>query len=356
MASNISVWQDEQLDRWNTRLSEVLLPHTVIMYVYIVLGVVGNLTVIYVYTFRIREQASDDRYFIPFLAVVDGLACLVSCVGNLIINSNPVRYSNAILCKGFYAGSYVTATSSGLLLTVIAIQRFQKLCRPLSSQMNLKTRRRSILIVLLSALVMSLPCFATFGIAKVSNEVTSNLTVHYCTEITVNGSQVIPRVYNTFLFLICVGNLIVLCTLYSLIGKKLYMHMKSRKRRQIEAEETLEYSTEAVTFHIEHLAVQTNRIQKVGNRFSVMFIIITVTYVVCFFTASGTLFWNSLDTKIWPTKSDWEMVVFRFTHTVFVINYLVNPIVYGFFDSLFRNQILTGVKRVKMLYLTDQRV
>ena len=50
---------------WNLNLAFVLIPNDVILSLYILLGVSWNLTYICVYL------KSDDRYFIPVLAVED---------------------------------------------------------------------------------------------------------------------------------------------------------------------------------------------------------------------------------------------------------------------------------------------
>jgi hypothetical protein len=63
------------LDEWNDEMTLNLIPDTLMLAVYLIVGICGNSIVIVVYAIHMNE-VSDERYFIPILATSDLIAVL----------------------------------------------------------------------------------------------------------------------------------------------------------------------------------------------------------------------------------------------------------------------------------------
>jgi hypothetical protein len=72
------------LDEWNDEMTLNLIPDTLMLAVYLVVGICGNSIVIVVYAIQMNE-VSDERYFIPILATSGDLSCFyLSCFDPLV--------------------------------------------------------------------------------------------------------------------------------------------------------------------------------------------------------------------------------------------------------------------------------
>lgn len=338
-----------RLDQWNDRLAWILVPDTVLLLLYMIFGLLGNAIVIYIYVYRFR-QTSDDRFFIPYLAAIDAMACIICGTANLLINFNPVQYTNAISCKVFFMLSQFAGSSSAIMLTIISVQRFQRICRPFKPQMTLKQKKASVLITLSSVFLLSLPCLVTNGITHVRND-SENITGHVCSTVDVMGSNVFPFAYNLLVLAVCVGNLFVLCTLYVMIGQAIYGRVKFRKGSKTAAISESSSSSGLADNPLRKnsaissvsLRTSSRRMQMAGHRLSLMFLIITVVYVLCFIPTLAVIVWDSLYKNVWLTNVDAGVVAFRFAYTLYIVNNIVNPVIYGFFDNTFRKEIVTWI-------------
>lgn len=91
--------RSRSLDQENQIAIEYSLPFTIILIVYMCLGVLGNSAVLYIYLRKFKSY-SDGRFFIPVLAVVDMTACVVNCSFHLSLTTSPLRYpSGNFGCK-----------------------------------------------------------------------------------------------------------------------------------------------------------------------------------------------------------------------------------------------------------------
>ena len=89
-----------------------------------IIGIIGNLHVLFVYTFRIKP--SNHRIFILSLAVLDMITCIVGMPFIIVDLRNPLTFTMVSACKVLRFVNYFICTSSALILTVIAIDRYVK--------------------------------------------------------------------------------------------------------------------------------------------------------------------------------------------------------------------------------------
>lgn len=357
------------VESWNEELARVILPDTVCLGVYLFIGLLGNSAVLYVYIARIY---SESRFFIPVLSAMDLITLVINCSFSMSINLLPVMFNSDIACKVMWFFAMTSTGVSAYTLLVIAVHRYLKICKPFAKQMTAKWKRLAIVIVIVVIVFLSLPCFLFYGASPVQKKDTQ-LTGYRCTSVTA-GLPKFALLFKGVLLLTILTELVSLIVLYSLIGRALFKQMKFSKSTKAvgrtEASETsVTYESATVETDDEkrsglHIAklneisvtvssdanktpnklkpVKGNSMQKrriPGIRISVMFMVITAVYIVSFLPKLIMMVWESRKSDFWQTMSDSEIGIFRFLYTLFVINNIANPFIYGFMDKKFQNEL-----------------
>ncbi|XP_069141696.1 cholecystokinin receptor type A-like [Argopecten irradians] len=404
--TNASVMAD-RLDDWNDTLSIHLIPVSVILMLYLVLGILGNSVVIYIHIFRLKTNWKE-RFFIPILAVVDLVTCVVSTSFSFSINMLPVKYSNDSGCKVVYFLNMTCTLMSAFMLVVIAANRYMKICKPFSKQMDMFWKKIAIACVIGAALVMSWPCFFFYGSREVYNDNTQILG-YRCTSVRGPWSAVQPLVFKATLVLLMVFVVVLLVVFYILIGRVVFRQMLLNKKKSSHYGPSGDcsqqgkspnsnstqssYTTEvpyinndsvtdnksqfdsgivspietnegpATVDYVCHQKSTTNEPKqdqsltysnvmkmsrtKTGNkspgapgtRLALIFMLITIVFIVCYVPKVGMMIYESQNEKFWIELSASELSGFRFIYTAFIINNIVNPIIYGFLDRRFRGEV-----------------
>lgn len=111
----------ESLVELNRKEAEQYLGGVIFVTVVMVVGIIGNMHVLFVYTFRI--QRSNHRIFILVLGVLDFITCTVGMPFIIFDLRNPLTFTVSSVCKLLRFTNYFTCTSSSLILVLIAIDR-----------------------------------------------------------------------------------------------------------------------------------------------------------------------------------------------------------------------------------------
>ena len=358
-------------EQWNDDLARALLPNTICLAVYLVIGILGNSTVLYIYIMRIY---SENRFFIPVLAVMDLFGVIVNCSFSISVNSLPVMYDSNIACKAMWFLAMLTTGTSAYTLLVIAVQRYLKICKPFGRQMTPRWKRIAIALVILVLIFLSLPAFVFYGSAPVERQdMDMNLTGFRCTSVTADMPKV-ALVYKFVLFLTILTELIVLIVLYSLIGRLLFRQtqfMGQKKPIAVTEASATSVTYESATAETDdedrkytpgnqyainkqivilsekpnggklktETEARTRKHRIPGFRISLMFMVITAVYVLSFIPKLTMMVWESRKSDFWQTMSDSEMGIFRFLYTLFIFNNIANPFIYGFMDKKFQTEL-----------------
>jgi magnesium-transporting ATPase (P-type) len=115
--------KDNLVEEWNSELAKALIPNDVLLSLYIILGIFGNVTVILVYGLRMKKK-TENRYFIPVLAVSDLTGVIVCSSFALALNMMQAQFYNTHLCKAWWFFAALTTSMSIFLLLIIAAQRY----------------------------------------------------------------------------------------------------------------------------------------------------------------------------------------------------------------------------------------
>ena len=109
------------LNELNNEKAKEFLGGVVFVSVMMVLGVLGNVHVLYIYF--TRKKPSNHRVFILVLAGLDLTTCTVGMPLVIAHLRNPLTFTWTFACKSLRFVNYFLCTSSCLLLLVIAVER-----------------------------------------------------------------------------------------------------------------------------------------------------------------------------------------------------------------------------------------
>jgi hypothetical protein len=395
----------EKLDEWNSKLASDLIPNSVILSLYILAGLFGNSAVILIYTFKMREN-KEDRYFIPFLAIADLWASLVCTSKGIAENMMQVTFNNTHLCKAWWFFAAFISFMSILILFIIAIHRYLKVCRPHGKQMTLKWKRSALGIALTLALIVSLPTIYFYGSVPFPND-DERIVGQRCTRLK-TANKTASLIFGGIVLITAVAIIVALIFFYLRIGYTILLHFKFIKNTckpdtsatlDAEISSKTEQSIVTIPRHkgplqgsdngnypikttitelSESLSSQTSvnrnektvttntkceenrklnkssgerikerKNQQVVQKFTLMFMLITIIFLVCDIPKGIIMLLEASNSNFWEEFSDSTRAGVLFVYRMYLINNIANPLIYAFLDEQFAKEIKSLIKICK---------
>lgn len=112
---------DDLLHVLNAKEAREHVGGVVFVTILMVLGIIGNVHVLVVYAFRMKP--SNHRIFILVLAAIDFTTCVVGMPFILVDLRHPLTFTLTAACKILRFINYFIASSSFMLMVVIAAER-----------------------------------------------------------------------------------------------------------------------------------------------------------------------------------------------------------------------------------------
>lgn len=389
-----------KVKEWNHEIAQSLIPNNIILSLYMVAGVLGNSIVIFIYSFKMKGN-KEERYFIPFLAMVDLWASLINASFAIAQNMMQASFDNDHLCKAWWFFSAFSTLTSALFLLIIAVHRYLKVCKPLGRQMTRTWKRFAMCMVLTFAFTLSVSLTNFYGSDPFLNEKLS-IYGHRCSRLE-SANKTESLVFGGVLLLILLTNIISLVCLYSKIGltirkhfkhTKIIVHLRTAKSseggafnsftgRDTPSNDTENKTgdtgsttvpqstpsndtenktgdtgsttvpqptctnTEVVTptdnngknFRPKVSSTKTRNQKRVIYKFTLMFMLITVIFLICFIPKAIVMLMEARDLSFWEKFSNTERSVLLFVYRIYILNNIINPFIYAFLDRRFSKQI-----------------
>lgn len=79
--------------------------------------------------------------------------------------------------------------------------------------------------------------------------------------------------------------------------------------------------------------------KKAVHKFTLMFMLITVIFLICYIPKVTIMLLEARNTKFWEEFSDSGRVGVLFVYRMYIINNITNPIIYAFLDNQFSREI-----------------
>ncbi|KAK3578916.1 hypothetical protein CHS0354_035539 [Potamilus streckersoni] len=421
----------------------VLLPVIVFYVIIMVSGIIGNIFVLIIYTYRFKRMSA--KFYILSLAILDLIVCCIGIPYHLLDVLHPYTYFFSNACKALtFLITFFTFGSIYVLL-VVGVDRFLKICRPLKKQVSDFGRRKACFIAIGLGLISSWPQAVIYGHSSVVPLGYVNITGVECFVDDFYQETKYPIIYLGFTFFIAICIIITLIVLYSFICYKIYIHDKykgdilrtiagsstfpetnthnnkvpvgsfseekpqqifvqtfktnNQKRKPIRLcscvreitpernlnslsfscgtgaskrnsdvcprrsrsrseslhedqhsgndrnEESLMKSIKSVKERAESVTHSHQR-QNSTRKITLMMFSITIMFIISYIPYIAMSVADSLVEDLWKGIGTTRLVIYDFFLRSYVINNMVNPIIYGFWDDRFRLECIRLIRRV----------
>ena len=221
--SNASVDYSVLLQNENSFEATALIPVTVYVIILMIIGVFGNLMVLYVYKFRFNRSTS--RVFILSLAMFDLVTCLLGLPFHILDLTYPLTFVWDEVCKTLSFSLMFTILASIFVLDLIAIDRYRKICKPFRKQLSASGTKIICWVTVLVAAILAFPIIVIYGSADVDTRI-PNVTGKECYISNDLIDTDIPMIYDCLTILIFVFSVFILAGLYMKVGILLWKRRK----------------------------------------------------------------------------------------------------------------------------------
>lgn len=331
-----------------------------------VIGSVGNGHVFCVYFFR--YNSSNHRTFVVALALIDFLACFVVIPFEIFDMRYKYTFTSTNTCKTFRYINHCVVLSSGLMLGVIAVERFRKACRPFLKQLSTKGAFVACIATVVFAVISSIPVLVFYGSAE---KEAHGLIVYNCKVLPSYRKNKFYKMFYGLLLVLSTSTFLVCTVMYIFVGRVLYKQMKFRMEAQqthrgqlqsMIANDVESESSSVTTGSRESSSVggkksvlrslssvplnALNRLstkrRKLGvgrsRRITIMFIVATGVSYIGVFPNSVILIIKAVNSTLYRSMTAQLGAFIGFLLRGYFLSNVTNPIVYSFFDDRFRRE------------------
>ncbi|KAK6176353.1 hypothetical protein SNE40_014654 [Patella caerulea] len=343
-----------------------------------VIGVLGNSLVVYVYRRRFKKTSSN--YFILTMAIFDLVACVVGMPTEIYDLRYPYTFYSSIGCKIFRFTETFTIYGSAIVLVEIAFDRYFKICKPLMVISLFKIKMLCFMAAVL-ALLFSTPTALLFGITHPQTPI-PGVRGYDCSIEEKYLKSTFQRVYYGALSVVFVTTLLVLTVLYV----RIWVEIKQRRSMVIGDQISSKppgTPQEKKKIRVKYVASGSNdevdddssengngqvmceeqkrtRFGSLANyasriritRTTVVLFAVTVAFVISYLPSITIMLTRSLIKNLEANRSIGVEVTSKFFSNFFFINNAINPIIYSFLNLNFRRQ---AQKTVKTVFCCEKR-
>ncbi|KAH3788375.1 hypothetical protein DPMN_166513 [Dreissena polymorpha] len=162
----------------NEQIKRVVLWNSLFLGLEIILGLIGNTTVLYVFVRRYKR--CNFRFFVLCLAVLDMLGVLIAMPGEIVTLMFWYIYPPIpAFCKMKAFFNIFTVFGQAFCLLLIAVDRYRKIRAPHGWQISQRLAFALCVLIFVATGIISLPVPFLWGIRSF-NDTTTNVTVTVC--------------------------------------------------------------------------------------------------------------------------------------------------------------------------------
>lgn len=219
--------RDDLLQTINDKAAYNLIPIFVTCGIIMILGLIGNSLVVYVYWCRMNHSAK--RTFILALALLDLTVCVVVIPFEMYDLRSQFTFQYDSVCKSMRFLEYTTVLSAGFVLVSISFERYYFLCKAFQD-FTPKKAKLVCLACALAAMVVATPS-AIFAGSKTRHfqDGGLNVTGWECSmNSEQNNNDSFKRIYYYCLATIFFGCFLVFIVIYSIIGHLLCQYHRGK--------------------------------------------------------------------------------------------------------------------------------
>lgn len=217
----------------------ILMPVVVYVSLLMVLGIIGNMIVCYIYFFRWKRKTV--KYFIGSLAAYDLITSIICMPIEVAMLRNPITLNDPHLCRFLRFTRSMTSLGAGFMLVVIAADRYLRICQLAKSQIQVALAKKLCFSTMITAVLFSWPCLLIFGQIERS---TSPIAETSCSIDMEYIDTLYPTAYYGLVSVLFLFISLCLMTFYSMImGRLCKRPLTSRLRTILSVNEACSNNT-----------------------------------------------------------------------------------------------------------------
>lgn len=367
---------EEEIDLMHAEKAKSMVPVLVILAIFMLIGLVGNILVVFFYGFKTRR--TTNSIFICTLALYDSLSFSVGVPLHLYDLRNLYTYDYGAACKTMWFVNHLTALGSAFTLLIIAIDRYKRICHPFKKQFTIRQAKIVCGLFCLLAACLAWPAWVLYSAVDLPLKYKDAIiTISDCTSIRTASYKIYIRVYSSLLLSWFIITMILLSVIYTLIWRVIWKNKVTRQtysQRQPASDITSELSEvsgipskpNGDTLNISTTGINefpmpfktdpqnmtslrpmvsnavsqnTTRGQSdvQNSRFTVLMLVISAVFILSFMPYCILDIWRAvIGGHEEDALSMGGIVAFNFFIRSYFINSVINPFTYGFFNSKFR--------------------
>ena len=357
-----------------------ITPVVVLFIIYNIVGVVGNISVIFVY--GLRYPKNHFRCLVLALSFVDLTSCLTTVPMETVSTWYWFNAPSRVLCKAKNFSVQLTGLSAMYMLFVTAVYKYRHICKPLEWQL---TQRKIIILCCLGIFGSFLCAVPAAIIWDINNHTISvNNMSEFAMICEVHQDHQDTWIPSSYRHLLSVYDIFLLATivLYVFVAKATIVHVRKMKARaktalklscsansvssadRTESGGTSSETTVSIEDNHQDAAnnnsvsaekIRTmlpgratpsspnNRPKPINIRKVLIMVIIAGTFSVTFLMALtfGYVF-AMRDYEDYSSVT--EIIVLFCCYRFYFINYALNPVIYFSLDKCFRKEVIKLLK------------
>ncbi|XP_071095087.1 prolactin-releasing peptide receptor-like [Haliotis cracherodii] len=290
-------------------------PTMMFMLLILVVGIFGNILVLYIYTRKIRIHIFG--FFVKLLAVFDLVSTVVAVPTTLISRlTSPDDVDAGHLCQVMTFVKHFNTLNSGLIFIIIAVQRYKKVCQPYNSQMSEMLAKKLCLISICVSAIASTPhIFFVRDTLMCIERGSDFVLVPICEFSSYTKLTVQSIMLATWVCVELIGITATLTVLYSAIVKALRTHNRDRAASLRSTQNSSRDKTRTAT---------------------ITFFVLTVVFLLSSAPSVVLTVYFSLVKFDMYNLSHAQIETFDLAVNLMFLNCAINQFVYSFTSSMFR--------------------
>ncbi|KAL3864653.1 hypothetical protein ACJMK2_006317 [Sinanodonta woodiana] len=342
---------NETAEKLNSEFAKDVLPVTVFVGILACVGFLGNVLVLYVFSFKYHK--CNYKYFVLFLALIDLTSCLTTMPGEMVTQSFWYTYPVPEICKAKTFFNVFTVCSSALCLLLIAIDRYRKICKPSEWQMRPKMAIFLCICALIIAGIVATPIAILWGIQNYNNT-NYNVNVTSCETDDKYKDTEYPLIYSSTIDVIIAIPMIVMAVLYSLIACEIRRSRQNARATSSNTTDTADenaplistsqrasttpsFKTDTVEKNVQLQSPLSDQEYPQIERKTLIMFISSATFIIT--TILYLTLLSKIASNILDKLTDDERVVYFFFFRFYFIHHAINPFVYAFLDVHFKEAL-----------------
>ncbi|XP_046377941.2 nematocin receptor 2-like isoform X2 [Haliotis rufescens] len=337
---NDSVSKEDLLWEENENMAKTLIPAMAFVGFIMVTGFFGNILVCYIFTKKI--PLSVNTFLLVFLAALDLVNCTLAMPFEIMDMRYFYLFESEVTCKIFRFIVAFPNIDSAFVLLIITIDRYKRVCKPMSNQMTFRDSRKYVTIATAAAIFFSLPAVLIYGKRTVKTSI-DGLYGHDCTTSDNMKGSIFPFIYQIFGGSVMLLISVAICYMYIHVWREIRKHKKNTCNN---TQFVLHENSKRGNISSTNSDFQDEEVPDVGNpkhksirgkRITVIAFTVTFAFILSYLPFAVIMAVRSFLPLTFHPNGVW-FVTYNILIRSYFISSAINPSVFGFMSLRFRQE------------------